>query len=289
MIFNIIAIILFSSFWVQAFDKDFTTINDRAPYEFVAMFDSLKLEIKNPAEQIMMVGLCKDLDTNLGFLAKEHIYMLMKTEVIKNVLEHKFSKTRQLDITTQLIDRLEKDYKPKERYLNRFSQWIYKSVLAELNLRKNHGIITSQSFNVTSFSGEKLAEAQRFKRYLNYLSPWIDRMDNLNASEFNTLTKDVAWSILIRLNDRSLLFKKMAQTAQGDTKVTIFNIPGRLMDINPQDIKKLHQEEAELDLKEQSEAEKINAKKKIEQVSPDDLSPISDDVASELEKKASKP
>lgn len=268
------------------FDKDFKTINDRVPLEFYHLFESMKLSIKTPSEKIQLVGICKDLDENLGFLAKEHIFMLMKSEVIKNLLEYKFVKVRSFDMTTFLLTRLEESFKEKEKYLTPFSQWIWRSILAELNYRKSLGLITEKSFNPASFADAKKTQAQRFARYLNYLLPWIDKMDSLETTEFNQLTKEVSWVILRRLNERSLLFKRYASTAETGTKITIFNIPGRLLELHPEDIKRMQQDTTPLDLKEESEKEKTKAKEQLQNITPDDLSPLSDELSKELEEKA---
>lgn len=285
MIYKILLILAFTgSAW--GFDKDFKTTNDRVPLEFHHLFESMKLSIKTPSEKIQLVGICKELDENLGFLAKEHIFMLMKSEVIKNVLEYKFIKVRSFDVTTFLLERLEESFKKKEKYLTPFSQWIWRSILAELNYRKSMGLITTKSFNATQFAGAKQGQAQRFARYLNYLLPWIDKMDSLETTEFNQLTKEVSWVVLKRLNERSLLFKRYASTADTGTKITIFNIPGRLLELHPEDIKRMQQDNTPLTLKEESEKEKTEAKEQIQDITPDDLSPLSDELSKELEEKA---
>lgn len=285
MIYKILLILAFTgSAW--GFDKDFKTINDRVPLEFHHLFESMKLSIKTPSEKIQLVGICKELDENLGFLAKEHIFMLMKSEVIKNVLEYKFIKVRSFDVTTFLLERLEESFKQKEKYLTPFSQWLWRSILAELNYRKSLGLITTKSFNPAQFSGTKLAQAQRFARYLNYLLPWIDKMDSLETTEFNQLSKEVSWVILKRLNERSLLFKRYASTAETGTKINIFNIPGRLLELHPEDIKRMQQDNTPLTLKEEAEKEKTEAKEQLQDITPDDLSPLSDELSKELEEKA---
>ncbi len=273
------------SFCALSFDKDFKTINERVPFEFVLMFDSLKGEITNPSEKILMVGLCKDLDNNLGFLPKEHIFMLMKNEVIKNVLEYKFSKIRQFEMTTMLLDKLEADFKKKQKDLNRFSQWIWRSILAELNHRKSLGLITTKAFSSRSFDGQKLTEALRFEKYLRYLLPWVDKMEGLTTEDFNELSKEVSWVILERLNERSLLYKKFATTAESDTKITLFNIPQKLIDLSPDAIKKMQDDQPVETLQDKSRIEKIKAQDTVNEIAPDDLSPLSDDVNKELEKK----
>jgi hypothetical protein len=288
LISKLLLLILFSApSW--SFDKDLTTINERVPLEFNHLFDSLKLEIKKPSEKIRMIGLCKDLNDNLGFLQKEHIFMLMKTEVIKGTLEFRFDKVRQFDVNQMLILRMEKEYENKKGYLNPFSKWIWQSVLAELNHRKKMGLITAQSFNPGNFDGTKKSEAMRFQRYLNYLFPWIDKMDSLDAAAFNKIAKEVSWSILKRINERSILFKRYASTATGDTQVTIINIPQKLLDLKPEEIKRMQNDQAPLTLAEQAKKEKAQASQEIEKVTPLDMSTMSEDVANELEKKTAPP
>ncbi len=271
-----IVFLLVSSAW--AFDKDFKIESDRVPTEFALMFDSMKLEIKTAKEKIHMVGLVKDLDENLGTFEKEHLYMLLKSEVIKDVLEYRFEKVRQFDVTVLLMERLEIDFKKKEPLLNPFAKWIWRSILAELKYRHGMGLITNQSFNPLTFNGAKLAEAQRFERYLHYMLPWIDRMDSLTAPEFNSLTKEVSWVVLRRINDRSLLFKRYASTTSNQPKSKLFNIPQRLLEINPEDLKKIQNSEAEPTLSEKSKKEKTEAEAIVDKVTPDDMSSVSDDV-----------
>lgn len=285
MIYKILLPLLIST-TVLAFDKDFKTVNDRVPLEFNHLFESMKFLIKTPSEKIQLVGICKELDENLGFLQKEHIFLLMKSEVIKNVLEYKHKKVRAFDITTFLLSRLEEDFQKKSPALTPFSQWIWRSIMAELKNRQKQGLITTQSFNAENFAGAKQVEAKRFARYLNYLLPWIDKMDSLPAPEFNGLTKEVSWTILRRLNERSLLFRRFSSTASTDTKITIFNIPGKLLELHPEEIKRMQSDEPPLTLKEESEKEKTEASKQVQDVTPDDLSPLSEEVSKELDQKA---
>lgn len=284
MKFSALIFLLFS-FTVRAFDKDFTTINDRVPLEFTLLFDSMKLEAKTPAERLRMVGLCKDLNDNLGFLKKEHIFMLMKTEVIKGVLEYKFDKVRLFDINSMLISRLDENYTGKKQYLNAFSRWIWQSLIAELKHRQKMGLINSESFTVARFEGSKRQDALRLQKYLNYIHPWVDKMDSLSAASFNDLSKEASWTILERLNSRSVLFKRYASTATSDTQTVIINIPQKLLDLHPEDIKKMQNDTTPQSLADQSKLEKVKAAEDVDKVTPQDMSPLSEDVARELENK----
>lgn len=286
MIFKVLLLIF--SFNLLAFDKDFKAVNDRVPLEFNLLFDSLKLGIKSPSEKIQLVGLAKELDENLAFLQKEHIFFLMKSEVIKNVLEYQHRKVRSFDMTSFLLERLEEDFQKKENFLTPFSRWIWRSILAELKYREKMGLITKNSFNPTLFDGPIKAEAQRFQRYLNYLLPWVDKMDSLSPPEFNELTKKVSWLTLRRLNDRSILFKRFASSATGSTRVTIINIPSRLTQLDPVEIKRMLNDEEPLSLQEESAKEKTEARKEVQETSLQDLSPLSDKINDEVNKELDK-
>lgn len=285
MIYKLLIPLIFVSS-AFGFDPDFKTVNDRVPLEFNYLFESMKIAAKTPQEKIQLVGICKELDENLGYLEKEHIFLLMKSEVIKNVLEYKHKKVRSFDVTTLLINRLEEDFEKKRNLLTPFSRWIFNSIIAELKYRQSLGLISTRSFNAANFDGAKKAEAQRFARYLNYLLPWIDKMDSLSVADFNDLTKEVSWIILRRLNERSILFRRFASTATSETKITIFNIPSKLLELHPEEIKRMHSNDATpLSLKEESEKARTEATQQLQNVSPDDLSPLSEEVTKELEQK----
>lgn len=278
-------LLLFASLsW--GFDKDLRTVNDRVPLEFQHLFDSMKISLKTNSERLRFVGICKELDENLGQLQKEHIFFLLKSEVIKNILEYRHPKVRSFDVTTFLLDRLDQSYLRKQSLLTPFSRWIWLSIIAEMNHRKNLGLISAKSFNPGLFDGSKRIEADRFNRYLNYLLPWIDKMDSLDANEFNELTKKVSWIILNRLNERSILFRSFASTSAAETRVAIINIPSRLLELHPEDIKRMQSDEVPLTLKDKSEKEKTEASEQAQSLTPDDLSPLSDEVSKELDKKA---
>ncbi len=283
MIFKLLLLIF--PMTVFAFNKDFIANNERVPLEFQNLFTAMKLEVKTPIEKVQLVGICKDLDDNLGFLPKEHLFLFLKSEVIKDTLEYKFAKVRQFDLTISLIQRLERDLSTKEVYLNPYALWIWRSVIAELRLRRENGLITQKSFNPRGFEGAKLTEATRFEKYLKYLMPWIDRMDSLSASDFNTLSKEVGWTVLRRINDRSLLFKKFASSAAGDTRLPLFNIPQKLMELNPEEIKDIQNEKLlPSSLRDEGAREKDEASESVEKATPTDMSPLSDDVSKEIEK-----
>lgn len=265
-----------------AFNKDFTVISDKTPYEFNVMFNSLRGQLKKVDDQMKLVGYSEDLNRNLGFLEKEHIFLLIKSEVIKSVLEYRFEKSSQFDITTNLIEKLEKRFNDQERYLTDFSRWIWRSLIAELKHRQKLGLITQNSFNPELFSGEKKAQAVRFQRYLHYLMPWIDQMENLDHQRFNELSVKVSWEILRKLNDRSLLFKNMSY-AQGAEATQIFNIPAKLQNLTPDKVKELKFLEENKSLREESQRERSEATDQINQIEPNDLSPLSDEISKKIE------
>lgn len=267
---------------VLAFNKDFTVISDKTPHEFNIMFNSMKGQLNTINEQIKLVGFTEDLNRNLGFLEKQHIFLLMKSEVTKSVLEYRFEKTSQFDITSDLIERLEKRLSDNERYLTEFSRWIWRSIIAELKHRQKLGLISERSFNPTLFNGDKKVLAMRFQKYLQYLMPWIDQMENLDHQRFNELTLKVSWEILRKLNDRSLLFKNMSY-AQSSESTLLFNIPPKLQNLTPDKVKALKNLEANPSLHEKAQREKSEATDQINQIDSMDLSPLSDEISKEIE------
>lgn len=278
--------IFFFSPSLYAFHKDLKIESDNIPTEFQFLFEGMKFELKKKNDQIQFLGLIQDIGENLGYLKKEHIYLLLKSEITKNLLEHKFDKTRQYDITLSLIERLEERMKSHERYLNPFSKWIFKSTAAELRFRQKIGLISNKSFNPAQFDGPLKGEALRFSKLLKYLMPWIDKCLSLNSTEFNKLSTSVGWSILERINDRSLLFKRFSNSSLSDVKIKLFNIPQKLLDVHPEELKKLQTENESENLKDKSKREKVEAQDLIDKATINDLSPISDDIIKSIEEKS---
>jgi len=284
---SLLAALLLFCVNAKAFNKDFKIEGDKIPTEFQLLFDSLKLEVKSDKEKFQMVGLIQEIGENLGLLEKEHIYFLLKSEIIKNILEYKFEKVRQIDITIQFIARIESDLKFKEKHLNPFSLWLWRSVIAELNIRKKSGLITNKSFSINHFDGANRLEAIKFEKYLKYLSPWLDKMQSLTPIQFNKLTAEASWLILERINDRSLFFKRFATTLVSSTKTRLFNIPQKLINIHPEELKKAQLENSieDIPLKEQSKIQKADAESTTNKITVDDMSPISDEVIKKIDSK----
>jgi hypothetical protein len=268
-----------------AFDKNFTVNTDRVPHEFNILFSSLRDSLTLPSEKIRLVGQAKELNDNLGAITdKEHILLLMKTEVRKGILEYRFGKIRQMDINTLLIDRLEAKLKKVAPELSRLSLWLWRSILSDLQQRRTSGIITERSFNPQIFDGAKRTEAMRFQRYLHYLIPWLSSMDVLTPVQFNALSKEAAWNVMDGLLERSLLFRRFSPAAFGNTRENLVNIPQKLLELPPEDIKRMQNNQNPLSLKETSALEKSEAQSTVDKLSPEDMSTLSDDVATELDK-----
>ena len=291
MIFKLFYFLLLGmSSSVLAFNPDFKTISGRTPHEFDLLFETLKSESKMPSNQLIMIGLCKDINEGMKTLAPEHIYILMKTEVTKGTLQHSFKKARQFDFNDMLVERVQKAVVSKQEKYSRFANWIAQSILAELKLRQSNGIISAKSFNPNLYNGEKKNEAIRFQRYLKYLNPWIERILNDGPEDFNKLSRIVSLEILGNINSRAQLFKKFSPSNASATATNVINIPQKLLDLSPEQIKDMQNDRPapEATLSEQSKKEKLEAAKEIEKVTPLDMSPISEDVARELESEEKK-
>jgi len=267
-----------------AFDEDFKINDESTPFEFKALFSTMKNSINSDGDKFKFIALCNEINENLAFLPKQQMMLLMKTEVLKTTLEFKHLKIRKLNITAGLINQLEKDFEIKKQSLSPFSKWIWDSILAELRLKKNAGLIADTIFIPERFDGAKKNEALRFQKYLNYLHPWIDKMEGLDPNTFNQLSLEVGWKILNHLSDRALLIKRYASSFSTNQKSVLINIPLKLKEFHPEDIKKIKKASSQT-LTEKSNKQKALATEQVEEMMPNDLSTISDDVAQELEKK----
>ena len=266
------------SYSALGFNKDFTTVNDRVPYEFKLMFEAQKQESKSTDDQFRLVAISQDLNTNLGPLQKNTIFFLMKSEIIKNVLEYKIPKSRIFIPNRTNVQRVMTRWEQFQKSYNPFSRWIIQSLLAELKQADLDGLILQgQDLRPQLFTGEKQTKTIRFLRFMKYASSWLDQIDSLNPREFNQLSKNVAWTTMDRLNQRALLLKRYASTSQSDVTTVTFNIPESLSNLSPSEIKTL-QEGPTPTLKEASEATRQEAKDQTQKMAPEDLSPLSEDI-----------
>jgi hypothetical protein len=160
-------------------------------------------------------------------------------------------------------------------------------VLAELRLKNEEGLISELPFSTTKFEGGLKTKAIQFQRSLKYLIPLIDKMDSLNADEFNLLMKKISWQILERLNNRSLILKMNTYEQEKNQRFSLFNIPQKLIDMKPDEIKRMQSENQPRTLEEKANLEKMNALKQADQIMPEDLSPLSEEINRELEGKIS--
>jgi hypothetical protein len=70
------------------------------------------------------------------------------------------------------------------------------------------------------------------------------------------------------------------------TKVTIFNIPMKYLELQPEELKRINKEDSSLTLKDEANKEKLEASKQVQNLTPDDLSTLSDELTKELDQKA---
>jgi hypothetical protein len=279
----ILTFTLLTSISALGFNKDFTTVNDRVPYEFKLMFESLKSDSKTKADQFKLVALAQDLNTNLAPLQKNTIFFLMKSEIIKNVLEYKIPKSRPFTPSQANVQRLFAKWEQNQKSYSSFSRWIIQSILAEMKQAEADGfILAGQDLRPQLFTGDKQAKTVRFLRFMKYASAWCDQIDSRSAGEFNQLASTVSWVTLDRLNQRALLLKRYASTSQSDTTTVTFNIPGELANYSPSEIKNLEEPPVPT-LKEASEATRQEAEEQTQKLAPEDLSPLSEDIQKKID------
>ena len=287
--FHFISILLIS-FHAYSFQSGFESgfqlsSHHKLPQEFKLLFESLKGQISQEEkisqdeEKRKLIQQCFTLSENLKMIDKDQVFLFVKTQIIRHILEAKYSKINTIALSAGFIKKLEESYEQKKTELHSFSRWIWNSILSELK--------------------DKRDQIKGDKTKLQYLSGWLSSMENLSALDFNLMVNKLSWNVLEKMIERSQLLRfgheQSSDSAHNshDTK-NFFVIPAELRqkylhvstnilhsDSPPDDL----EENRLINLKKASEAAKESAKTKMEQISADDLSPLSDEIMKEIEEK----
>jgi hypothetical protein len=217
-------IFLLFSLSAQAFHKDFTLINDRAPLEFRHLFESMKYSLKDLQEQIKLVVLCQHINKGLAPLAKDQTLFLLKSETYKTVLEWNHPPS-QFQVGSHTIARLQKSLEQNKTIYTPYSQWILRALLSDLETFKEQGLMDLSATQRSSLKGDKALKYQRMQRVLKYSRGWLEQADSLSAKDFNYLTQQVAWRTLERVKERAAMFRRFSSQAIQDNQEMTFNIP----------------------------------------------------------------
>ena len=111
--------------------------NNNLPHEFKILFESLKNDLKTKEELMRFIYQCNILNQNLKHLKKEQSFLFVKTQIIRHVLESKYTKVQKIKITPQLISKIEMSYVNKKGNLSSFSKWIWQSILTDLKEKQD--------------------------------------------------------------------------------------------------------------------------------------------------------
>jgi hypothetical protein len=196
ILFSVLSLSLAS--W--GFDADFKIIHTQTPLEFQILFESLKVRLKDPAQQSRLKALCQGINTGLGSLTDYQMMFLLKSEVSKTFLEWSKS-SRPLSVTDLTVKRLENIYQKNQLFYTDFSHWFIEALLSDL---KNKNQLSTS---------------------LPFMSFWVEQLDTLSPQDFNQLTTEASWKVLERLRMKSQFTKKFVTSATKPTLTVIFNIP----------------------------------------------------------------
>lgn len=216
--------VLFFSLSAQAFNKDFTLVNDKAPLEFKLLFESMKNSLKDNQEQVRLIVLAQQINKGLGPLKKDQSFFLLKSEVYKTLLEWPHP-TSQFQVGTHTLQRINTHLATGRAIYNPFSIWILEALAADLEKFDKEGLLAMTQAQRSVLTGEKAQQYYKMQRVLKYTRGWLEQADTLSAKDFNALTDQLAWRTLERVKEKAQLFRRLSSKAIADTQSDTFNIP----------------------------------------------------------------
>jgi hypothetical protein len=208
----------------QAFNKDFTLINDRSPLEFKMLFESMKYSLKDRNDQIKLVVLAQHINKGLAPLSKDQTFFLLKSEIYKALLEWPHSET-QFQVGSHTLLRMKKNLNKGKAIYSPYSQWILEALIADLEGFEKKEVLDVSINQRGTLTGEKAKHYQKMQRVLKYTRGWIEQADTLSAKDFNHLSEELSWRTLERVKEKAALFRRFSTKAIQENLVNTFNIP----------------------------------------------------------------
>ena len=205
------------------FDKDFTIVNQRAPLEFVHLFESLKYNVKDNTEKVKLVSYSEKMNELLKFMSREEVLSLIKAEMTKGILEYHISSVQSPPITSMNLERMKNHLKLSDAIYTPFSKWIMRSIIADLEPYEKNGILSKYAMSSGGTSEEGL-KVLKLKRIARYLAPWVNAADSQAPQDFNLLTSKVSWHLFDLLIEKAQVMQ-MAHQLQNKKEEMTFNIP----------------------------------------------------------------
>ena len=206
-----------------SFEKDFTIVNQRAPLEFVHLFESLKFSVKDNTDKVRLVSQAEKINELLKLMTREEVLSLIKTEMTKGILEYHISNISAPPITSMNLERIKNHLNSNDTIYTPFSKWIIRSIIADLEPYNKEGILNkyAQSPGGTSSEGLKILKLKRISRYL---APWVNAADSLAPQDFNNLTMKLSWHLIDLILDKTEVIQFSDFSKRTKAEMT-FNIP----------------------------------------------------------------
>jgi hypothetical protein len=270
------------------FNKDFVVNDERVPYEFKLMFETLKINAQDYSSQAHLVSTSLELNNQLNKLGKEHLYFLLKSEIYKHTLQYNFTTKRLFKLTSFSLDRLREKLNKNSSQYSGFSKWIFQSLIADCKVYEDNGLVTNANLNPQTLNAEKYIQYQKLNRLLKYAGPWLEKIDTLSPNEFNSLSKEASLNVFEHLKIRGKLFKNLTQNALQADPIDLITVPDSVKSLISNDVPVTQAKNVSPTaptLEEKSEKESLKAQDQVDKIDTPDMSKISDDINKELEKK----
>lgn len=223
----LLVLILFS-IEALAFNKDFTLVNDRAPLEFRVLFETMKANLKEPADQVRLVAYCERINNGLAPLKRDQAFFLFKSEIYKTLLEWRFPNSH-FQPNPHSLKRIRDNLENGRSVYTPFAQWVLESLTADYVPFEKSGVFNLSAGQQAALTGVKMQDLLKLKRVMRFTRGWLEAADNLSIADFNALTQELAWRVLERVNEKAQLFSRFSAHSLQNIKVETFNIPQTAM------------------------------------------------------------
>lgn len=207
-------------------------IPNKLPLEFELAYNGIANTLI-PDEKDAFLLLSMGLQENFQKMNSNQRDFLIKTTILKFLLQYQFDfYIQNIDVNRAFLAKIEQKLNSNKSTYSDFSQWLIKSILADMSEFKKDEALDQLSV-INKSNEADMRKLALIKRKLKYIGPWFYVVDKMKPEEFNALMREASWRILkmIRSYSRLLTFYSgIYSVANTDTFFKLPPIPEQLKD-----------------------------------------------------------
>jgi hypothetical protein len=194
-------------------------IKNKLPLEFELFFNHVYKYSENIRDKEYLVEIAFKLNYYLKNIPKGTRIILLKAEIVRNILEFRFSRfSSNLDINNFVIDKaMDKIKKFKNKY-EESSLFVINSCIGDLAKFYDEEILNNLKLIKGKLAYKEAKKVQEIKTKTKYLRPWFYFFDKLSPGEFNDLVLDLAYEALKNIETKAFLQQYFAPSSTVDEK-----------------------------------------------------------------------